>query len=456
MNKNMFRLVFLFVLIGAMLLSACQPGQPGAGSATGGRNYENVDPKGQTVIFWHNHTKDREEALKKMFDEFNKTNKYGITVKGEYQGSYSDITKKLLPIFNTPDVPGLIVGYQNDFATYQLDGALIDMNPLVNSQKWGLPAEDQKDFFPGFWAQDVNPSFGNARLGFPPNRSMEVLYYNIDWLAEMGYKEPPKTPEQFKEMACKAAKTPFSKAKAQGSMGYQLSIDASRFASWTFAFGGEVFDAKNNQYTYNSDAAVKAWTYMQDLFKSGCATVVSKAYADQTDFGAGKLLFAVGSSSGLPFYASAVKDGAGHKWSVGAIPFTGKEPAMNVYGGSVAIPKSTPERELAAWLFVKFYTSKENQTTWAKVSQYFPVRASVAEGLKDYFEKDPAYKTSFDLLKYSKFEPSAPGYGFVRDEVAKTMAKLVAEPYPDVKKELEALNKLANDNLKEQMAKMKK
>ena len=456
MKKFLFGKLVLAVMLVSVLLSACQT-TPAPAAGGSGRDYEKVDPKGQTVTFWHNHSGDREPVMKKIVDDFNKNNEWGITVKAEYQGSYTDISKKLLPILGTPDVPALVVGYQNDFATYQLENGLADMNPMVNSKKFGLSAEDQKDFFPGFWQQDVNPSFGNARLGFPPNRSMEVTYFNTEWAKELGYTEFPKTPEKFKEIACKATKTKFSKAKADGPMGYELSIDASRFASWTFAFGGDVFDAKNNKYTFNSDGAVKAWTFVQDLFKSGCAQVVSKAYADQTDFGAGKLMFSIGSSSGLPFYTKAVKDsGANFSWDAGVLPYTGKEPAMNVYGGSVAIPKSTPEKELAAWLFTKYYTSKDVQATWAKATLYFPVRASVADGIKDVFTSDPNYKATFDLLKYSKFEPTAPGYGFVRDEVGKTMAKLVAEPYPDVKKALDDLNKLANDNLTEQMAKIKK
>ena len=32
-------------------------------------------------------------------------------------------------------------------------------------------------------------------------------------------------------------------------MGYELSASASRFASWTFAFGGDVYDAQNNVLT---------------------------------------------------------------------------------------------------------------------------------------------------------------------------------------------------------------
>ena len=200
------------------------------------------------------------------------------------------------------------------------------------------------DFFPGFINSDVFPSFGGARLGFPPNRSMEVLYYNADWLAELGFDGPPATADEFKEMACAAAATPFSGASGDApSMGYQLSVDASRFASWTFAFGGDVFDYDANQYSYNNESAAAAMAFIQDLFASGCAIVVPEQYGDQTDFGNGNLLFTVGSSSGLPFYASAVDEGAGFEWSVAPIPGTVDEPVMNIYGASVSIPKTTPE-----------------------------------------------------------------------------------------------------------------
>ena len=91
--------------------------------------WANVDPSGQTVMFWHQHTRDREKALLDIIDEFNKTNEWGITVVAEYQGSYDDIFNKMLTFMNTADVPNLVVAYQNQAATYQLADALVDMNP---------------------------------------------------------------------------------------------------------------------------------------------------------------------------------------------------------------------------------------------------------------------------------------------------------------------------------------
>lgn len=476
-SKTIWARLFVLMMIVALILAACKPAptevpttapekptaeptkaqapeatEPPEPTATTAPEdpWANVDPTGAMVNFWHQHTSDRETALLAIVDEFNKTNEWGITVNAEFQGSYNDIFNKMLTFMNTSDVPQLVVAYQNQAATYQLADALVDMNPLVNSPKWGLSEADQKDFFPGFFIQDVFPTFGNARLGFPPNRSEEVLYYNMDWLKELGYDAPPTTPEQFKEMACKAATTPFTKSTTEGSIGYELSIDASRYASWTFAFGGDVFDYTKGEYALNTQASSDAMAYLQDLFKNGCASIVTESYGDQTDFGIGKLLFSVGSSSGLPFYQSAIDSGAKFAWGVTALPHTTPNPVMNIYGASVSIPKTTPEQELAAWLFVKYYTSTDIQATWAKVSQYFPVRASVAASMTDYFAANPTYKEAFDLLQYGKFEPPVPGYDFVRSMINQAMDSVVNGS--DVAQTLGQLQTDANVSLQEQMA----
>lgn len=455
-------LLVAVILIASMLLGACAKATkvPAPTEAPA-----EVDPwadvvPAKEIVWWHQHTGSKREAsIAKIVEDFNNTNEYGIKVTAEYAGSYNDIFNKMLPILNTPDVPDVVVGYQNQVATYQLANAMFDMNELINHPKYGLTKEEQEDFFPGFFAQDVFSLFGGQRLGLAPNRSMEVLYYNQDWLTELGYDGPPTTPEQFKEMACKAAVTPFSGATAGAASptGYELSIDTSRFASWTFAFGGDMFDYTANQFTLNSDAAVQAWTFIQSLFADGCARLVTENYGDQTDFGNGTLLFTVGSSSGLPYYGDAVAaDGTPFEWSVAAIPHTTPEPAQNVYGASISIPKSTPERELAAWLFVKYYTSADVNAEWAKASGYFPVKQSVATKFQDIFDADPAYKTAFELLKFGKFEPPVPGYDFVRKNVVEpVMSNIVDDPTADVKALLDAANIEANKILAEQMAQIK-
>jgi multiple sugar transport system substrate-binding protein len=468
-------------------------------------DYEAVDPTGATVNFWHNHTTYRELQLNAMIAVFNNPdvtfedflatqnadfteeqlaplaniieslrdvareyNPYGITVVPSNQGSYGDIFTKMTTgiAAGGTDLPQLVVAYQNQAATYQFDNALVDINAFIDSPTWGLSEETIADFFESFYNSDIFPTYDNARLGFPPNRSMEVMYYNIDWLAELeaagavSFSGAPQTPDQFVEAACAATANPFGMTANADlpPVGYQLSTDASRFASWTFAFGGDIFDYENGVYALNGEASVAAMEMLQELFAEGCAVEITESFGDQNSFGQGVTLFTVGSSSGLPFYGIAVQGGyeatdnpEGFEWSVAAIPHTTAEPVQNIYGASVSIVHSTPEQELAAWLFIKYYTDPRVQAIWAVAANYFPVRASTATELSSYLESNPAYSTAFDLLQYGYSEPAVANYEFVRNEISLVMARLVQNPDEDVQAALDELNELANANLAEMM-----
>ena len=375
-----------------------------------------VDPSGQTVVYWHQHSGDRETQLGGMVDDFNANNPWGITVDASNQGGYGDIYQKMIAGIAAGEVPNLVVAYQNQAATYQLDDALTDMNVFVNDAQWGYNEAEQADFFQGFFNQDINPQFDNQRLGFPPNRSAEMLYVNLDGLAELGYDAPPTSWTEFKDMACAWTQS------ADGRMGYSIRTDASFVAAASFALGGDIFDYENDAYVYNGEATVYAMQAMQDLLAEGCANRIAEQYGDQNDFARQVNLFYVGSSSGLPFIASAIKESENGEfnWTVSAIPYAdlgAMEPTQNVYGASVSIPKTTPEAELAAWLFVRWMSEPEQQALWATYSNYFPVRASAADALTDYLAENTQYAAAFALLGSTKAEPPVAGYDVVRDMV---------------------------------------
>ena len=119
-------------------------------------------------MFWHNHTRNRQDALQAIMQTFNESNPYGITITQETQGTYTDIFRKMLGLLGTPEVPDLVVAYQNQAATYQLSDALVDMTSLLQSPKWGLSAEEQADFFPAFFRQDIFPPLRQRPPGYGP------------------------------------------------------------------------------------------------------------------------------------------------------------------------------------------------------------------------------------------------------------------------------------------------
>ena len=375
-----------------------------------------VDPSDQTVVYWHQHSGDRETALNELVAEFNANNPWGITVEASNQGGYGDIYQKMVAGIAAGELPNLVVAYQNQSATYQLDGALTDMNVYVNDAQWGYSEAEQADFFQGFFVQDVNPQFDGMRLGFPPNRSMEVMYVNLDALAELGYDAPPTSWTEFAEMACAWTNS------AEGRMGYTIRTDASFVAAASFALGGDIFDYENDEYVYNGEETAYAMEQMQALLTDGCANRIAERYGDQNDFGNSVNLFYIGSSSGLPFVASAIaeSEAGDFNWTVAPIPYAdlGAEgPTQNIYGASVSIPAAAPEAELASWLFVRWMSEPAQQATWTRVSNYFPVRASTAADMGDFLADNAQFAAAFDLLGSTKAEPPVAGYDVVRDMV---------------------------------------
>ncbi len=403
-----------------------------------------IDPSGQTITLWHQHSENRLAVLDEIINEFNITNKWGITLIPENQVSYGDIFLNLLPLLGTEEVPNLVAAYQHHAAAYQLADGLTDINSLVESTTWGIEPQEKDDFYPGIFTQDIFSIFDGARLGFPVQRSTDVLYYNAEWLADLGFNTPPTTPEDFRQMAC-AVRAPFSKSSAENSLGYQFYVDDTRFSSWVFAFGGNIFDDETNKFTYNNEISVQIVNYLLDLIESGCATPIHDRSEAQTAFSEGATLFMLDSSIHIPTISALVEEKADFDWAVAPIPSTRGVPIQNVFGASISIPASTPERELAAWLFLKYFTTPEVQARWGQVSNYLPVRISAADHLDAYFSDHPNYQAAIDLLSYGVAGPSVAGYDFVGQEVELALEAILEGA--DVDAVLDSLNATANQVL---------
>ncbi len=445
-------------MMGIMGVDSCEVAEDGP--------LAGVNPAGQTIVWWHNHSGSREARLKVLVSEFNANNPciemdgdnpvllgddtdrvlYSfeldaegkptrdadgnlilvetslagqpkrLYVQAENQGGYDDIRDKVTGSIAAGELPAaLIVGYQNDQAFYQLNDTLVNLDTYLNDVHWGISAEEQSQFYGSFFNQSIFPIFDGARLGFPPNRSMEVLFYNQTWLEELGFSGPPTTPEDFREMACAAAE-----ANGDGTGGYILRDDASAVASWTYSFGGDVLAAEGTSYSYGSDATVQAMAFLKQMYDDGCAYFFTEGFPNP-QFAARKAIFAQGSSSGIPFYASdvaAVAEDQGREpdvWGVTAIPYTTAEPVQNIYGGDVMITANSAEQQLGAWVFTRWFTLPEVQADWDIISGYFPTRQDTVEFLGEYLTNNPQWAQAVALLPYSYYEPQLISYTAARD-----------------------------------------
>jgi len=407
MNKRYLGMVSIIFLIVGLVLSGCNPPPP------------TVDPSGQEITYWYQHTGDREQALQELISDFNATNEWGITVQGEYAGGYDEIYNKIIDGISTGEIPEIAVAYQNQAATYVTLDAIVELTPYLESPDWGFSEEEYGDFFPFVALGDYLPDY-DGRYGFPPQRSMEVLYYNEDWLQELGYSHPPRTWEEFKDMAC-AASDPASE-----TYGYVFDVDASTFADMLFNRGGTMVSQDASTYTFGDRAGLDALTFLQDLFDQGCAILETEGYGDREIFAQGNVLFTISSTSGLTSYRSEVEEGADFNWSISTLPTMLETPRVNIYGASLSILETDPESQLAAWLFIKWLTETEQSANWSRTSNYFPVRKSAAEELGEYFAENPQYEKAFGFLGYDMvIEPGIASYQECRGSIEEMLDAVV-------------------------------
>ena len=404
--------------------------------------YSGVDPSGAQISMWYQFSGAMESTFKKLVDQFNQTNPWKIQLTVTAKGSYNTVYQAILAAIQTKTLPDLSVAYQNQASDYQSANVVLDLTPLVDDSVYGLGDAGKADFIPGVLNADLNPQYNGARLGFPLYRSMEVMFYNVDALKKLGVSAPPKTWDDFKTVAC-------NYFKATGNVAYEVRTDASWVAAAAYAQGSDIFDAKTGKFTYDTAAAQVGPQAMQDLINQGCVGLIANpnGFSDENDFGAGKTLFYGGSTSGLFFVAKAISDAKQNfAFSVAPLPYSGDHPVMNLYGASWSeFSSGDKAKDLASWLFVRWFAEAEQQSPWAQGSGYFPVRKSAAGLMTDFLTKNPPYKAGLDLLVDTKAEPPFGGYQAVRDAAANAMNDVLDGA--NVKQRFSQLNDKANQLL---------
>jgi multiple sugar transport system substrate-binding protein/sn-glycerol 3-phosphate transport system substrate-binding protein len=402
------------------------------------------DLDGTTVKFWHVWGSDEPaEGIKTVVDEFNATNEWGITVEALDQGGYSEVEDAMNVAIQSGDVPDLVVGYANAFAAWYDVDAIVDLKPYMEDETVGMSEEAMGDFFEGPFETGLTPD--GARISLPFQQSGNVLFYNEGWAQELGFDSPPANIAEFKEQACAAAEANANDDNPDndGTGGLVIYTGASNVMAWVFAYGGDVFNAEEKAYDFTSDAVVGVAELWKSMWDDGCA-FETESYPNP-EFASRQALFTMSSTAGLPYQIAAFEDegATDDEWTL--IPFVGPDgnKAVNAYVQSLGIVNSTPEKKLAAWMFLKYFTSPEAQATWVEYSRYYPGRQSASDQLGDFMAENEKWAKGLELLQYGRSEPAVASWSSVRRAVGDTFAAILQSSPEDIQAILEDLNETA-------------
>ncbi len=447
MPKKVLTTLFAVLIIFSLVLTACAPKaveveEPDMEEVEEVTEVEEVveveaepmmDLSGTTVQFWHVYGVDdpRNEAILAIVEAFNASNEYGITVEALDQGAYSDLEDKVNAGIQSGDLPQVAQAYTSALNNWDTVDLVVDLNQFIYDETYGLTEDEIADIYPGVFNLGVTPA--GSRLGWPFSQSANVMVYNFTWAQELGFESPPSTPEELKAQLCAAAEANASDDNPDndGTGGMVWYPSASNYLSFLHAFGGVELNADGTAYDFNTPAAKAAALYVNDLKASGC-TFETESYPNPEQ--ANRLaLVTLSSTSGLAYYGYAFADAANEdEWGFLAFPGPDGGQGVDAFTQTFGVLKSTPEQELASWLWIKYLTAPENQAAWIMASGYLPTQYSTEGMLTDYIASVPQFQSTLALAALGQGEPETfAAWASVRRAVDDAAAQLYAAETPE-------------------------
>ena len=344
--------------------AACSNGGSSSSSTSDTNKIPKVTKK-TTVVFWHGMQGQQETTLKKLAKEFEAKNS-NIKIKLEQQGDYDNLQAKLNSTMQSPkNLPTITQAYPGWLQSAAKNKMLVNLTPYINNKEvgWGSVAasEIKQGMLDG-------AKINGTQYGIPFNKSIEVLIYNPDMLKKYGITKVPSTNAELKQ----AARTIYQKSDHK--------VVGAGFDNLNNYY---VLGMKNEGQNFSSkvDFTGKESSRVLDYFvkgeKAGYFRMPGSDKYLYVPFTNKKLAMFVTSSSTETWIKQAAKKG--FKYEVAARP--GKytmQQGTDIYMFSHA----SAMEKAAAFKFMKFLSSKENQIKWAKETGYIPVNEDATKSAK--------------------------------------------------------------------------
>lgn len=402
--------------LGLVFMSAAMVGCGSKGNDTSSADIVTEIKEPVEITFWHAMNGDLEKSLTSLTEKFMAENP-NIKVTLQNQSSYKDLQQKITATVASPkDLPTMTQAYPDWMFNPIKDNLVTDLTPYIENET--LKFDNYEDILPSF--REAAKIDGKI-YGMPFNKSTEVLWYNKTLLDELGLKAPTTYDELVQ-----VAKTIKEKKGIAGAGFDSLNTYYTTFLKTE----GKTFDSN---FDVTDEASAKALNYYLEGVKEGYFRIAGTDNYLSGPFGNGTVAMYVGSNAGENF----VKQGVGDKFEVAAAPYptsASLQQGTDLYVFSSA----TAEQKTAAYMFLKFLTTKENQITWASETGYMPVRQSAIDS--EEYKKSGSLIAPIlsDATKNLYTNPVVSGADAAYREAGTVMETVLANPSnADVTKTLE-------------------
>lgn len=413
--KLKFSKMFVSVMVATLVLAGC--GNKGTSDSSDKMVTKITKPV--EITFWHAMTGEQEKALQGLTQDFMKDNK-DIKVTLQNQSSYPDLQQKLTATMASPkNLPTMTQAYPGWLLDAIQSGKVVDLTPYIENKE--LKFDNYEDVLESLRNET---KIDGKTYGLPFNKSTEVLWYNKNLFKELNLK----VPTTYDELAS-TAKTIYEKKGIPGAGFDSLSTYYTTFLKTQ----GKDLD-KNLDVT--GPESIKAGQYYLDGIKGGYFRTAGTDKFLSGPFANERVGMFIGSMAGEGF----VKKGVGNKFEIGSAPYpstTSIQQGTDLYVFSSA----SEEQKTAAYMYMKFLTTKNSQITWALKSGYMPIRKSAMDATEYKGADSLIAPILADATKNLYALKNIKGSDAAFREALTVMEGILANKESDVKKAMEQFKK---------------
>lgn len=371
-------------------------------SAAGSREQSSGAAGQKTIIWWHSNSGLRGQATDDLVAAFNSTvgQEKGITVQAVFQGSATDITTKLRAVFQSSrpaDLPDIAQVDATGITDVRTSRELVTLDELAARDGFDLGVIEP--------AALQSLTYRDKILGMPFNTSTILLYYNKTAFGQAGLARAPRTLAEVAEYAAR-----LTLRKADGSIeryGFANVPTTYELVSWIGQQNGVSYltdkrnghDGNPTKVVFDENGTMK--TFLTEWRKVWTAGGLGNLTSGLTgEFAAGKVAMIVASTSNLTTILQSV-DG---RFELGAAYFPrvteDADGGVNIGGGSLMTFERGLNQTDAAWEFIKFASSAEQQLIWLEKTGYFPVNLGTYDlpETKAFLAENPLFQVAIDQL----------------------------------------------------------
>lgn len=395
-QQSRFSILRLILLAAAVTLSGC-------GTAA-------IKEVPVTLTFWHVYGDQTDSPLNDLVDEFNETIgsqkeiKVQVTFVSDTNSIHEAVLRSAREEPGAGDLPDMFISYPKTVLAMPDADILVDFHDYFGE-------DELSDFIPSFLEEGV---IAGRQVVFPIAKSTEIMYIN-QTLFDRFARDTGASIEELEtwDGLFALAKKYYQWTDDQtpdepgdGKPFFAHDFHFNYFQTGVESLGESFFSGGQIQY---GSAFMRVWDPYADAAVRG-SLWLQNGYSTEP-FRTGDVIVSVASSASVLYFEDVVTyaDNRAEPITIIAkpVPFFSDGRKMVIQrGAGLCAVKSTPQKEEAIAVFLKWLTDPETNARFATSLGYMPVTRSAFSILPDYFEnlKDDKYRSLYEA--YSKTRES--------------------------------------------------